>query len=91
MLVAGEGIRGLVLALAARRKDFEVAVFERDSSAVRREGRYICPIQKQSNALAALEAIDMEVAEDVMKASCITSHRINGLVDGISGYLVRYH
>ncbi|KHN36228.1 Zeaxanthin epoxidase, chloroplastic [Glycine soja] len=43
------------------------------------------PIQIQSNALAALEAIDLEVAEEVMRAGCITDDRINGLVDGISG------
>ncbi|XVF04110.1 hypothetical protein REPUB_Repub05bG0053600 [Reevesia pubescens] len=27
----------------------------------------------------------MEVAENVMEASCITGDRINGLVDGVSG------
>nr|CAD1825116.1 unnamed protein product [Ananas comosus var. bracteatus] len=54
-------------------------------SAVRGEGQYRGPIQIQSNALAALEAIDMDVAEEVMRAGCITGDRINGLVDGISG------
>ncbi|GLT54122.1 hypothetical protein SLA2020_273490 [Shorea laevis] len=39
----------------------------------------------ESNALAALEAIDLEVAEEVLKAGCITGDRINGLVDGVSG------
>ncbi|XP_059623888.1 zeaxanthin epoxidase, chloroplastic [Cornus florida] len=85
ILVAGGGIGGLVFALAAKRKGFEVVVFEKDLSAVRGEGQYRGPIQVQSNALAALEAIDMEVAEEVMKAGCITGDRINGLVDGISG------
>jgi 2-polyprenyl-6-methoxyphenol hydroxylase-like FAD-dependent oxidoreductase len=56
ILVAGGGIGGLVFALAARRKGFEVLVLERDVSAVRGEGRYRGPIQLQSNALAALEA-----------------------------------
>nr|UOL49154.1 zeaxanthin epoxidase [Chelidonium majus] len=85
ILIAGGGIGGLVFALAAKRKGFDVLVFERDVSAIRGEGQYRGPIQIQSNALAALEAIDMEVAEEVLKAGCITGDRINGLVDGISG------
>ncbi|OWM82170.1 hypothetical protein CDL15_Pgr001744 [Punica granatum] len=85
VLVAGGGIGGLVFALAAKRKGFEVAVFEKDISAIRGEGQYRGPIQIQSNALAALEAIDMDVAEEVMRAGCITGDRINGLVDGVSG------
>ncbi|KHG01019.1 Zeaxanthin epoxidase, chloroplastic -like protein [Gossypium arboreum] len=60
-------------------------VFEKDLSAIRGEGQYRGPIQIQSNALAALEAIDMEVAEEVMEAGCVTGDRINGLVDGVSG------
>ncbi|KAK7331073.1 hypothetical protein VNO77_25285 [Canavalia gladiata] len=85
ILVAGGGIGGLVFALAAKRKGFEVVVFEKDMSAVRGEGQYRGPIQIQSNALAALEAIDSEVADQVMKVGCITGDRINGLVDGVSG------
>lgn len=85
VLVAGGGIGGLVFALAAKRKGFDVVVFEKDLSAVRGEGQYRGPIQIQSNALAALEAIDSEVAEEVMRAGCITGDRINGLVDGVSG------
>ncbi|XP_042470631.1 zeaxanthin epoxidase, chloroplastic-like isoform X1 [Zingiber officinale] len=85
ILIAGGGIGGLVFALAAKRKGFEVLVFEKDVSAIRGEGQYRGPIQIQSNALAALEAIDMDVAEEVMNAGCITGDRINGLVDGISG------
>jgi zeaxanthin epoxidase len=85
ILIAGGGIGGLVLALAARKKGFEVIVFERDVSAIRGEGQYRGPIQIQSNALATLEAIDMGVAEEVMRAGCVTGDRINGLVDGISG------
>ncbi|KAL2348393.1 hypothetical protein Fmac_002393 [Flemingia macrophylla] len=85
VLVAGGGIGGLVFALAAKRKGFEVVVFERDMSAIRGEGQYRGPIQIQSNALAALEAIDLEVADQVMSVGCITGDRINGLVDGISG------
>ena len=85
ILVAGGGIGGLVFALAAKQKGFDVVVFEKDLSAIRGEGQYRGPIQIQSNALAALEAIDMEVAEKVMEAGCITGDRINGLVDGVSG------
>nr|AIU94746.1 zeaxanthin epoxidase [Morus alba var. multicaulis] len=85
LLIAGGGIGGLVLALAAKRKGFEVLVFEKDLSAIRGEGQYRGPIQIQSNALAALEAIDMEVAEEVMRVGCVTGDRINGLVDGVSG------
>ncbi|XP_065873746.1 zeaxanthin epoxidase, chloroplastic [Euphorbia lathyris] len=85
ILVAGGGIGGLVFALAAIRKGFEVLVFEKDLSAVRGEGQYRGPIQIQSNALAALEAIDLGVAEEVLNAGCVTGDRINGLVDGVSG------
>lgn len=85
ILIAGGGIGGLVLALAAKKRGFQVIVFEKDLSAVRGEGQYRGPIQIQSNALAALEAIDMDVAEEVMRAGCVTGDRINGLVDGLSG------
>ncbi|XP_057449521.1 zeaxanthin epoxidase, chloroplastic-like [Lotus japonicus] len=85
ILVAGGGIGGLVFALAAKRKGFEVVVFEKDMSAIRGEGKYRGPIQIQSNALAALEAIDLKVADEVMRVGCITGDRINGLVDGVSG------
>ncbi|XP_022863205.1 zeaxanthin epoxidase, chloroplastic [Olea europaea var. sylvestris] len=85
ILVAGGGIGGLVFALAAKKKGFDVVVFEKDLSAIRGEGQYRGPIQIQSNALATLEAVDVDVAEEVMSAGCITGDRINGLVDGISG------
>ena len=42
-------------------------------SAIRGEGQYRGPIQIQSNASADLEAIDLEVAEEVMRAGCITN------------------
>lgn len=41
--------------------------------------------QVQSNALAALEALDAQVAEEVLAEGCITGDRVNGLVDGASG------
>ena len=85
VLVAGGGIGGLVFALAARRKGFEVLVLERDMSAIRGEGRYRGPIQLQSNALAVLEAVDAAAADQVMDAGCITGDRVNGIVDVVSG------
>lgn len=85
VLVAGGGIGGLVFALAARRKGFDVLVLERDMSAIRGEGKYRGPIQLQSNALAVLEAVDADAADEVMDAGCVTGDRVNGIVDGVSG------
>ena len=42
-------------------------------------------MQIQSNALGALEAIDPEVASEIMAEGCITGDRINGLCDGVTG------
>lgn len=85
VLIAGGGIGGLVLALACKKKGMDVTVFERDLTAIRGEGQYRGPIQIQSNALAALEAVDQEVAEEIMANGCVTGDRINGLVDGLTG------
>lgn len=85
ILIAGGGIGGLVLALAAKNRGFEVKVFEKDFSAVRGEGRYRGPIQLLSSALAVLKAIDENVAAQIMDAGCVTGDRINGLADGQSG------
>ncbi|XP_020599670.1 zeaxanthin epoxidase, chloroplastic-like isoform X1 [Phalaenopsis equestris] len=85
ILIAGGGTGGLVFALAAKRKGFDVLVFEKDMSAIRGEGQYRGPIQIQSNALAALEAIDLQIADEIMQTGYITGDRINGIVDGISG------
>ena len=41
--------------------------------------------QIQSNALAALEALDTYVAQRVYEEGCITGDRINGLCDGVTG------
>jgi zeaxanthin epoxidase len=41
--------------------------------------------QVQSNALAALEAIDVGVCNEVLRQGCITGDRINGLCDGETG------
>jgi len=94
VLVAGGGIGGLVLALAAKNKGYEVKVFEKDLSAVRGEGRHRGPIQLLSSALAVLEAIDQSVAWQIMEAGCVTANRTNGLADGLSGewyFLVMFH
>lgn len=85
VLIAGGGIGGLVLALACKKKGIDVVVFERDLTAVRGEGQYRGPIQIQSNALAALEAVDQDVADEIMANGCVTGDRINGLVDGLTG------
>ncbi|KAK1266443.1 hypothetical protein QJS04_geneDACA016297 [Acorus gramineus] len=87
VLIAGGGIGGLVLALAAKRRGFDATVFERRPSAVEAggEGPHRGPIQLQSNALAALEAVDGGVAREVMDAGCVTGDRINGFADGVSG------
>ncbi|EFJ14660.1 hypothetical protein SELMODRAFT_234460 [Selaginella moellendorffii] len=85
LLIAGGGIGGLVLALAAKNQGLDVKVFERDLSAIRGEGQYRGPIQIQSNALAALEAVDSAVADEIMETGCITGDRVNGLVDGLTG------
>ncbi|KAK9283022.1 hypothetical protein L1049_011249 [Liquidambar formosana] len=85
ILIAGGGIGGLVLALAAKHRGFEVKVFEKDLSAVRGEGRHRGPIQLLSSALAVLEAIDENVARQIKEAGCVTGNRINGLADGLSG------
>lgn len=60
-------------------------MFERDLTAIRGEGQYRGPIQVQSNALAALEAVDQAVAEELMAEGCVTGDRVNGLCDGVTG------
>ncbi|XP_059651795.1 zeaxanthin epoxidase, chloroplastic-like isoform X2 [Cornus florida] len=85
ILIAGGGIGGLVLALAAKHRGFEVKVFEKDLSAVRGEGQHRGPIQLSSSALSVLEAIDKDVLKQILKAGCITGNRINGFADGLSG------
>lgn len=85
ILIAGGGIGGLVLALGAKKRGFDVKVFEKDLSAVRGEGLHRGPIQLLSSALAVLEAIDQDVARRIMEEGCITGNRTNGLADGLSG------
>ncbi|KAI3741449.1 hypothetical protein L1987_59123 [Smallanthus sonchifolius] len=91
ILIAGGGIGGLVLALAAKQSGFEVMVFEKDLSAVRGEGRHRGPIQLLSSALGILVDIDRGVADQIMDAGCVTGNRVNGLADGLSGnWLAKY-
>ena len=42
------------------------------------------PIQVQSNALAALEAINKDMVEEIMAAGTTTGNRVNGLKDGVT-------
>ena len=42
-------------------------------------------MQVQSNALAALEAIDEDLAESILEEGCVTGDRVNGLCDGVTG------
>ncbi|KAI7846026.1 hypothetical protein COHA_000563 [Chlorella ohadii] len=85
VIIAGGGIGGLVLAVGLLKRGFDVTVLERDMTAIRGEGKYRGPIQIQSNALAALEALDTHVAQRVYEEGCITGDRINGLCDGVTG------
>lgn len=85
VIIAGGGIGGLVLAVGLLKRGFDVTVLERDMTAIRGEGKYRGPIQIQSNALGALEALDTRVAERVYQEGCITGDRINGLCDGVTG------
>lgn len=85
VVIAGGGIGGLVLAVGLLKQGLSVKVLERDLTAIRGEGKYRGPIQVQSNALAALQALDEQVAEEVLLRGCITGDRVNGLCDGVSG------
>ncbi|KAI3764144.1 hypothetical protein L2E82_14147 [Cichorium intybus] len=59
---------------------------ERDASAIRGEGTFRGPIRFQGNVLAAFERDVSAIRDEVMKAWCVTSQRIKGLVKGSSGY-----
>ncbi|XP_062080442.1 zeaxanthin epoxidase, chloroplastic-like [Humulus lupulus] len=86
ILVAGGGIRGLVLALAAKHRGFDVEVFEKaDSTALRGEGRHRGSIQLSSSALAVLKAIDEDAAKKIMEeVCCVIGNKVNGFADGVS-------
>jgi zeaxanthin epoxidase len=66
------------LANALQRHGIEYTLYEKT-----REYRpFGGPIQVQSNALAALEAINKDMCEKIMAAGTTTGNRVNGLKDG---------
>jgi len=75
VIVAGGGIGGLTLANALKKHGINYEVFEKTPEYREFGG----PIQLQSNALAALEAINYVMAEEIMAAGTKTGNRINGL------------
>ncbi|EWM27076.1 zeaxanthin epoxidase [Nannochloropsis gaditana] len=80
VIIAGGGIGGLVLANALQRHGIEYDLYEKT-----REYRpFGGPIQVQSNALAALEAINKDMTERIMAAGTTTGNRVNGLKDGVT-------
>jgi len=81
VLIAGGGIGGLCLALALQSKGIPFTVYEKVSEYKPFGG----PIQLQSNALSALEAIDADVAAEILAEGTVTGDRINGLLDGKTG------
>ena len=81
ILIAGGGIGGLVLANALRAKEMDFTIFEK----TKQYSPFGGPIQIQSNALAAIEAIDKDMCHEIMAAGTITGNRVNGLKDGKTG------
>lgn len=79
-MIAGGGIGGLVLANALQRHNIDYTVYEKTKEYKPFGG----PIQVQSNALAALEAINKNMCEEVMAAGTTTGNRVNGLKDGVT-------
>lgn len=87
VIVAGGGIGGLVTALSLQNKGLEVVCFER----VRKYKPWGGPIQMAGNAMAALQAIDPELAAEVVTNGTVTGDRLNGLLDGKDGeWFVRF-
>lgn len=78
VLVAGGGLAGLVTAAAAHSKGMKVAIFEQASS----YAPYGGPIQIQSNALRAIQRINPDVFEELVKAGTCTADRVSGLKIG---------
>lgn len=81
VLIAGGGIGGLVLGNALRKKGMDFTIFEKTQEYRPFGG----PIQVQSNALAAVEAIDRSMCDEIMEAGTTTGNRVNGLKDGKTG------
>jgi len=78
VLITGGGIAGLVTAAACHAKGMKVKIFEQASS----YSPYGGPIQIQSNALRALERINKDVYDDVVRCGTITADRVSGLKIG---------
>jgi zeaxanthin epoxidase len=78
VVVAGGGVAGLVTAAACHSKGMKVAIFEQASQ----YAPYGGPIQIQSNALRALERINTNVYEEILKAGTVTADRVSGLKIG---------
>lgn len=78
VLVAGGGLAGLVTASACHAKGMKVAIFEQASS----YAPYGGPIQIQSNALRAIQRINPECFEELVKAGTVTADRVSGLKIG---------
>jgi zeaxanthin epoxidase len=80
VIIAGGGIGGLVLANALQSQGIDFELFEK----TREYKPFGGPIQVQSNALAALEAINKNMCEEIMAAGTTTGNRVNGLKDGVT-------
>ncbi|KAL3773678.1 hypothetical protein ACHAWO_010117 [Cyclotella atomus] len=78
ILVAGGGLAGLIVASAAHSKGMKVALFEQASS----YAPYGGPIQIQSNALRAIQQINPEIYQELIKAGTCTADRVSGLKIG---------
>lgn len=78
VVVTGGGVAGLVTASACHAKGMKVAIFEQASQ----YAPYGGPIQIQSNALRALERINTNVYEEILKAGTVTADRVSGLKIG---------
>lgn len=78
VLVAGGGLAGLVVAAACHSKGMKVALFEQATS----YAPYGGPIQIQSNALRAIQMINHEIYEELVKAGTCTADRVSGLKIG---------
>jgi zeaxanthin epoxidase len=87
VIIAGGGVGGLCLALALQAKGVPFTLYEK----VKKYKPFGGPIQLQCNALATLEAIDMNVANEILNLGTITGDRVNGLLDGKTGeWYVRF-
>jgi zeaxanthin epoxidase len=78
VIVTGGGVAGLVTASACHTKGMKVAIFEQASQ----YAPYGGPIQIQSNALRALERINKNCYEEILKAGTVTADRVSGLKIG---------